>query len=350
MEILIENKGQMNGKEVYLYTLKNDHGLSFSCTNLGCTVTEIKTPDKSGKLENIVLGFDHVQDYLKEQPYFGSVIGRVAGRIANSEFTLDGTDYKLPANEGKHHLHGGVQGFDKQVWQPETIKEENKVGVRFSYTSKDGEEGYPGELQITVTYFLTNDNQWEFFCKATTDKKTLVNITNHTYFNLSGNCKRNILDHELTMKSSRFLELDEELIPTGNLLDVTGTPFDFRKSRKLITGQQSNHEQNKRASNGYDHPFVLDENFASEIVLVDRESGRKLTVETDQPCVILYTGNTIPEGLTLKGNVASRPYLGVCLETQGYSDAIHHPHFQSVIIEPGETYEAKTVYTFAVEE
>ena len=172
MEIVVERKGQIHGEDVYIYTLKNDHGLQLTCTNFGCTVTEMITPDKNGTLENIVLGFDDVQDYLQDQPYFGSIIGRVAGRIANAEFTLDGAQYKLPANEGKHHLHGGIQGFDKKIWQSETIEEENKVGVRFSYTSPAGEEGYPGELEIFVTYYLTNDNQWEFFCRATTDQQT----------------------------------------------------------------------------------------------------------------------------------------------------------------------------------
>lgn len=351
MRIHVEKKGQIEGKDVFLYTLENDRGISLSCTNLGCTVTEIKTPDRDGNLANIVLGFERIEDYLKkEQPYFGSIIGRVAGRIGNSEFTLDGNVYKLPANEGKHHLHGGPEGFNKKVWQAESVEEKNRVGVRFTFTSEDGEEGYPGNLQVTVTYFLTNDNRWEFFCTATTDKKTLVNLTNHTYFNLTGNLQKDVLAHELKMKSSRFLELDDELIPTGKLVDVSDTPFDFRGGQKLITGKNSDHEQNKLVGNGYDHPFVLDEHFSREIELVDHESGRKLIVETDQPCVILYTGNTIPETLELKEGVMSRPYLGVCLETQGYSDAIHHPHFQQVILEPGDTYEAKTVYTFTVEE
>lgn len=349
MEITKKDFGTVNGKKVYLYTLENENGMKLSCTNFGCIVTEVYAPDRKGVFENVVLGFDHVDDYLQYKTYFGAIIGRVAGRIRGSEFELDGHVYKLPATEGKNHLHGGVKGLHERVWAAKEIKTEDAVGVQFSYLSEDGEEGYPGNVQLTTTYLLNNENQWVFTCKGITDKKTLLNITNHTYFNLSGHAKTDILNHQLTMKSDRFLELNEELLPTGKMLPTQNTVFDFTQGRKIIDGRESTHPQNILVGHGYDHPFLLSKNHDEEIVLLDELTGRVLTVETNQPSVVLYTGNQISDNFNIQEGIQGRKYLGVCLETQGLPDAIHHPKFPSVILDKDETYELKTTYTFGVQ-
>lgn len=349
MKITKQKFGEVGHEPVYAYTLENDRGMRLTCLNLGCTVTEILAPDRDGNLENVVLGFDRVEDYLRRKTYFGAIIGRIAGRIRGAEFALDGKTYTLPANEGNNHLHGGIRGFHERIWEAKPVEEKDAVGVEFTYLSKDGEEGYPGNLQVRAVYWLTNENRWIQKITAKTDKKTIVNLTNHSYFNLSGNGKDLILDHELTLKSDRFLELDEELLPTGKKLEVEGTPFDFRKGRKIFDGTVSRHPQNLLAGNGYDHPFLLSENLNQEIVLRHRESGRKLTVETNQPCVVVYTSNALGEDFAIQGGVPSRKYLGICLETQGLPDAVHHSDFPPVVLEPDGRYEALTTYTFSTE-
>ncbi|WAA12535.1 aldose epimerase family protein [Fervidibacillus halotolerans] len=340
--------GTFNGETIYKYSLENDNGMKLSCLNLGCIVTDILVPDREGKFENVVLSFNNVDDYIRYQTYFGAIIGRVAGRIKNSEFELNKKKYLLSANEGKHHLHGGTDGFHEKIWNASTFQTDQEVGVEFTYTSKDGEGGYPGNVHIQVTYTLTNDNRWKVRINGTTDETTLLNMTNHTYFNLSGNGKTDILNHQLTMKSDRFLELDEDLLPTGKIMDVEGTVFDFRHGRKIRDGILSPHPQNTIVGNGYDHPFILSEK-KEAIILKEGTNGRKLVIETNQPSVILYSGNSLKEDYAIKEGVPVRKYLGLCLETQGFPDAIHHPHFPSIILEPNQRYMAETTYTFGVE-
>ncbi|BAB06474.1 galactose mutarotase [Halalkalibacterium halodurans] len=345
MQITTRIFAETNGESVRAFTMTNDHGMEVTCIEYGCIITELKTPDRHGNLENIVLGFDRMDDYEKHSQYFGAVIGRVAGRIANGEFMLDNQSYTLANNEGENHLHGGEKGFDKVVWKGETIDSQDEVGVEFSYISRDGEEGYPGTLSMSVRYILNNDNELKVMYSGKADQKTLVNVTNHSYFNLSGNLKRDILEHELTLKSSQFLQLNDQLLPTGTVLDVVDTPFDFRNGRKIIDGTKATYEQNVIVGNGYDHPFKLDTNLQQEIRLVDEESGRCLEMETTEPCVVLYTGNALQEGVPIRG-VRSRKYLALCLETQGFPDAIHHPDLPSIVLEEGEEYLSTTTYRF----
>lgn len=343
MKVIQEDFGQIDQQSVYSYTLINDHGLEVTAINYGCIITKIIAPDPHGNFENVVLGHDTLNDYLNDSSFLGAVVGRVGGRIRGASFELDGQTYHLAKNNGNNHLHGGIKGFDKVVWDAEVLDD----GVRFSYLSKDGEEGYPGNLTIEVIYRLTNNNELSIQYGAQTDQKTILTLTNHSYFNLSGNLKRDVLSHSLTLKSDQFLELDEGFIPTGNLTEVENTPFDFTNGRKIEDGTISEHPQNVLVGNGYDHPFVLNSHHDNEIVLKDRESGRTLTVETDEPAVVVYSGNSIsPEG-DFRG-VPARKYLGICLETQAFSDAIHNPHFPSMILDKGQPYASVTKYKFGV--
>jgi aldose 1-epimerase len=344
--------GEVNGQLVRSFRMKNDHGMEVVCINYGCTITEINVPDQNGMIENVVLGFDTIEDYLNHSPYFGCVVGRVAGRIGNSRFEIDGAAYQLPKNEGNNHLHGGLAGFDRIVWNAsieEGTDEEgtDEIKVIFSHESPDGDEGYPGQLKVNVIYSLNNNNEFVISYEGATDKKTLINLTNHSYFNLSGNVKTDILNHELTLKSNQFLELSEALLPTGHLLDVQNTAFDFREGRKLKDGITSDHPQNKLVGGGYDHPLLLNTNHEEEICLVNHSNGRKLVIETDEPSVVLYTSNMMADNFQIRG-IQARKYLGICLETQHHPDAIHHSEFPSIVLEPGQVYQTKTSYTFSV--
>lgn len=336
--------GEINWENVYEYTLKNDKGIEISCLDYGCVITKIVTPDRHGKYENIVLGFEDIESYREKSPYFGAFVGRVAGRIKGGEFELEGRTYTLANNDGKNHLHGGVKGFNDVIWEAEITEGEDEIKIEFSYTSLDGEEGYPGNLDVKVEYILNNNNEFIIQYKAETDKITLFNPTNHSYFNLSGNLKRDVLEHSLKVDSSKFLEIDEELLPTGKVLEVSDTVFDFRKGRKIKEGVSSNYIQNKIVGQGYDHTFILNSN-NSEILLWDEESGRKLVMNTDAPAVVLYTSNQLEEGMDLYG-VSSRSYLGLCLETQIPPDAIHHENFPDCILRPEEVFISRTKYTF----
>lgn len=345
MKVIKESFGQMEGKPIFLFTLKNDLGLEVSAINYGCIITRIVTPDKNGDFENVVLGHDSLRKYEADPYYLGAVVGRVAGRIKGGSFELDGKSYVLAKNERSNHLHGGPKGFSKAIWDAELIDD----GVRFSYVSKDGEEGYPGNVNIQVTYSLNNHNELTILYEAQTDRKTLLTVTNHSYFNLSGNLKKNTLDHTLKIKSDRFLELDQEFIPTGNFMEVENTPFDFKGSSAIEVGTTSAYPQNILVGNGYDHPFILNVNHDQEIELRDPESGRTLTMETDEPAVIFYSGNSLKAEGDFR-SVPSEKYLGICLETQGVPDAIHQPHFPSVVLDEGEDYSSLTVYRFGIAE
>jgi aldose 1-epimerase len=345
MKVIQESFGQIDNQHVFSYTMVNDHGLEVTAINYGCIISKIVAPDKNGNLENIVLGHDTLNEYVNDPSFLGAIAGRVAGRIKDGSFELGGTQYVLAKNDHDNHLHGGIKGFNKVVWDAEIIED----GVRFSYFSPDGEEGYPGNLTVQVTYTLNNNNELIIEYGAQTDKKTLVTVTNHSYFNLSGNLKSDILNHTLKIKSDQFLELDSEFIPTGKFIEVNGTPFDFTTERAINTGATSTYMQNVLVGEGYDHPFLLKINHDKEIILKDPESGRTLTVETDEPAVIVYSGNSLPSEGDFRG-IPTRKYLGICLETQGLPDAVHHPHFPTVILDKGEQYSSKTVYQFGIVE
>ncbi|HJV32181.1 MAG TPA: aldose epimerase family protein [Bacillales bacterium] len=339
------SRERFSKENVWEFMLRNDHGLEVHCLNYGCIITKILAPDRQGNFENIVLCFENMDEYEQNPPFLGAVIGRVAGRIKGAEFVLDGKTYSLEKNEGENHLHGGKNGFHTVLWDAELIEADDQVGICFSHTSFDGEGGYPGTVTVQVTYLLNNQNEFLVHYQAETDQKTILNLTNHTYFNLSGNAKRTVLGHTLKLDSSQFLELDDSLLPTGKKLDVTGSVFDFRNGRKIEDGAVSDHPQNRLVGNGYDHPFLLSSHWNEEIALWDEESGRKVVVETDEPSVVFYTGNSLTEDLKVNG-VTCQKYLGVCLETQGLPDAIHHPSFPTVILDKDETYTTKTKYTF----
>lgn len=350
MKITKQFFGELAGKQIEKYTIENNLGFQVSCLNYGCIITEIYAPDKNGKLENVVLGFDNIEDYVEKSPNFGAVIGRVAGRIENASFELDGVHYKLAKNNNQNHLHGGLVGFGEVIWDVKLLEGEAEAGIEFKYFSPDGEEGYPGNINITVTYTVNNENELLITYTAKSDKKTLLDVTNHSYFNLSGNLKRDILNHVLILNSDKFAELKEGLIPTGNLLDVENTPFDFRSGRKIKDGIGSIYPQNKIANGGYDHPFLLNKQKDKEIIVWDEKSGRSLTIETDELGVVLYTSNQMGTDLVLQEGCYSKKFLGLCLETQGLPGSIHHKHFPSKILESNQTYFSKTKYTFEIRE
>jgi len=336
---------ELDGNEIDQYTICNRNGIRVAFLNYGCIITEISVPDRNGHFENIVLGFDTLEEYIAHSPYFGAVIGRVAGRIKKGSFKLGGKHYQLPQNEGENHLHGGYKGFSDVVWDAEIVKRDGEAGVRFAYLSRDGEEGYPGKVKIQVTYLLNEQNEFKILYDGETDQDTLLNVTNHSYFNLNGNVKRDVQEHVLAMKSGQYLELAPDLLPTGKILNVENTPFDFRKGRRIRAGVESIHQQNILAGHGYDHPFLLEANRDREIILADEKSGRQLIVETDQPCVVVYSGNQLMDNFQIRG-AQSKKHLGICLETQGFPDAIHHEHFPSVVLRKGESYHSETCYTF----
>lgn len=327
------------------YTLQNDRGVSVSVLNYGGIITKLFVPDRDGNLENIVLGFTDYADYQSNSNYFGALIGPVAGRIQEAQFELDGKRYQLEANQAKSNLHGGSEGFHQVVWDVSPFQTDAAAGLVLSHTSPDGQGGFPGNVEITVTYTLTSDHQLLMDYEAVSDQATVLTLTNHSYFNLSGNLTDTVHDHQLAIASSTFAELDPELIPTGKRLPVEGTPFDFRSERRLGDSFNDDYEQNKRAGSGYDHYFIFDEHGSGTSKLLDPKSGRSMTIETDQPGMVLYTANGLSEGLTLFGS-PSRKYLGVCFETQGSPASLHHSGFPDIRLQAGEPYSKRTVFTF----
>lgn len=336
-----------NERPITLYTLENEQGFQLSCIDYGCVITEIISPDRNGNLENVVLGFDTLEEYENTPYFFGALVGRFAGRIKDGEFSIEGKDYQVPKNSNGQHLHGGAQGFHSVLWDSKVIETENEATVEFTYFSPDGEEGFPGNLSMTVRYTLKNDsNQLAISYSGKSDKTTVLNVTNHSYFNLSGNFKRTILDHELTMNSEHYLELDDELLPTGKLVPVAeDTLFDFRSGRSIKEATTAEHAQTKLAGNGYDHPFLLNSAEQPGIRLTDSISGRQLVVETTEPAVVLYTGNSIGGPYSIRGAQA-QDYLALCLETQSPPDSLRHPHFPSSILQADEEFKSETIYTF----
>ncbi|MEJ0060934.1 MAG: aldose epimerase family protein [Terricaulis sp.] len=339
-----------SGEEVHLYTLTNEHGVTLQLMNYGAAVVALRTPDRDGAIEDVVLGFDDLQSYLNGSPYFGAIVGRYGNRIANARFELDGASYQLAANNGVNHLHGGLVGFDKVVWAGEVLNDDEGQGVRFTYVSADGQEGYPGELTVHVTYHLTASDEVTIDYAATTTKATPINITNHAYFNLSGNVRRDILGETLSINADRFTPVGPGLIPTGELRDVAGTPFDFRMATP-IGARIDQDDAQLHAGPGYDHNWVLNKPEAGALsvaaVLSDPTSGRVMEVRTTEPAIQFYSGNFLDGSLSGRGATYARR-TALCLETQHYPDSPNYPDFPTTILRPGETYTSRTVYAFSV--
>jgi aldose 1-epimerase len=333
-----------DGTTVDLFTLTTPKGISAAITNYGGIVVSLKTPDKSGKSGDIVLGFDDLKGYLQDEPYFGTLIGRYANRIAKAKFTLDGKEYKLAANDNGNSLHGGKKGFDKVVWNASAAG----GSLTLTYVSKDGEEGYPGTLTAKVVYTLSADGELKIDYSATTDKNTILNLTNHSYFNLAGS--GDILGNELTLLAGRYTPVDAGLIPTGELRSVKGTPFDFLTPHKVGERIEAKDEQIKLGG-GYDHNWVLDSSsgkLAKAAVVHEPTSGRTLEVWTTQPGIQFYTGNFLDGKLTGKGGIVYRRRSALCLETQHFPDSPNQPKFPTTELKPGQTYHQVTVWKFGV--
>ena len=315
--------------------------------NYGCTITSLSVPDREGKFENVVLGFDRLEDYILSKHYAGCIIGRYANRIAQGNFIIDDKKVDVSTNHNGHHLHGGHRGFDKVVWSATEIENADGVGIDFFYLSKDGEEGFPGNLYVGVRYFLSNDNALIFNYSARADQKTIINLTQHSYFNLNG-FKENILSHQLQINANYFLPVDHETIPTGEIRHVDSTVFDFRELREI--GINMNLEDPQlRLTNGFDHNWVLQkmgEEISHAATLHDKSSGRKMEIHTNEPGIQLYTGNFL-SGLAT--TVIDGRYAGLCLETQHFPDSPHHPDFPSVELLPGKSFESTTILLFSVE-
>jgi aldose 1-epimerase len=340
--------GKLNdGTSVSLYTLNNGKGMTMKVMNYGGIIVSLIAPDRDGKPVDVILGFDSLKDYEAHNPFFGALVGRYGNRIAKGRFTLDGKEYDLVKNNNGNHLHGGTRGFDKVFWKIEEVPASDGVAIRLSYLSKDMEEGYPGNLQAEVTYTLTDDNTVKFDYKATTDKKTILNLTQHTYFNFTGG-KDNILSHEISLNADRFLPVDKTLIPTGELRPVENTPFDFRTPYAIGDRIDSKNEQLEFAG-GYDHCWVLNgEGMKTAAVVYDSLSGIEMTVETTEPGVQFYTGNFLDGSLTGKNNVVYKRRTGFCLETEHFPDSPNHKAFPSVVLNPGDVYATQTSYHFEV--
>jgi aldose 1-epimerase len=335
-----------DGTSVDQYVLTNASGMKAKVITYGAIITELHVPDRDGKLGDVVLGFDDLKGYLEGHPYFGAVVGRVANRIAKGKFTLDDKEYTLAVNNGPNALHGGKKGFDKVVWRCESFFGDPGVGLRFTYVSRDGEEGYPGDLSTTMTYTLTDKNELKIDYESTTDKATPVNLSNHSYFNLAGPAAGTILDHEMMLAADQYTPVDDTLIPTGEIKPVKGTPLDFTKPTPI----GARIEQLTGDPRGYDHNFVL-RGGGKSLALAARvhapKTGRVLEMLTTEPGVQFYTGNFLDGKLKGKCGVVYNQYQGFCLEAQHFPDSVHHANFPSVILRPGKTYRQTTVYKFS---
>jgi aldose 1-epimerase len=333
-----------------IYTLTNSGGAEVKITNYGGIVTSLKVPDRNGKLDDIVLGFDNLDAYLKGHPYFGAIIGRYGNRIAKGRFTLHGVEYKLATNNGENHLHGGIRGFDKVVWNAKPRKLANGAALELTYLSKDGEEGYPGNLSVKVVYTLTNANELKIEYSATTDKDTVVNLTHHSYFNLAGQGNGDILDHKLFINAAHFTPTDAGSIPTGELRSVRGTPFDF--TRATTIGARINQDDEQlRLAKGYDHNFILNGimgRLRRSARVYEPTTGRVMEVWTTEPGMQLYTGNFLDGTLTGKDGKVYQQRYGFCLETQHYPDSPNKPNFPTTVLRKGGRYHTITIYEFSV--
>ncbi len=333
-----------DGTAVEIYTLTNSNGLEAKIMTYGATLVTMKTPDRDGILDDIVLGRDTVADYVEDSPYFGATVGRCGNRIAHGRFLLDGETYVLAANDGEHHLHGGVKGFDKVVWHAKALRHENDGAVKFTYLSRDGEEGYPGNLSVAVTYVLTEENELKIYYEAETDKATPVNLTHHSYFNLAGQGSGNILGHELFLNAAFFTPVDSGLIPTGEIEAAAGTPWDF-------TTPHSIGREIARVEGGYDHNFILNktaDELSHAAAVYEPDSGRTMDIYTTEPGIQFYSGNFLDGSITGKRGKVYRKHFGFCLETQHFPDSPNQPDFPSVILRPGKKLSSLTIHKFSV--
>lgn len=343
-----------SGETVKHFTLKSPSGMEVGVTNYGAVITSWLAPNKAGRYENVVIGFDSVDGYIKNPSYFGAVVGRYGNRIANGQFSIDGVDYQLAINNSPNNLHGGDQGFDKVLWETKEFVNDSSVGLVLTYFSKDMEEGFPGNLTTQVTYTLTGDDALAIDYYATTDRTTHVNLTQHSYFNLSGNVSRDVLGHKLMINAGEITPVDATLIPTGSLMPVDGTPLDFREA--TVIGERINDDHSQiKFGHGYDHNWVLDSTGIDKngltlaAVLTDSISGRKMEVFTQEPGIQFYSGNFMNAETMGNGGVVFDYRHGLCLETQHFPDTPNQPQFPSTLLNPGEEYRTRTIYKFGVE-
>lgn len=337
-----------DGKPIEAYTLTNAKGAEARVMTFGATLVSLKMPDRAGHMANVVLGFDDAKNYVAGVPFYGATIGRYGNRIAGGKFVLDGKTYQLPTNNGPNSLHGGVKGFDKRLWTAEPIQTKQGPALKLTYVSADGEEGYPGQLTVHVTYTLRNDNALSIKYEATTTKPTVVNLTNHSYFNLSGDPNKTILDAALKINADKFTPVNSTLIPTGELKPVKGTPFDFRTSTAIGSRIEANDEQIKFGG-GYDHNWVLNKKagvMTTAAVLSDAASGRVMEVKTTEPGLQFYTGNFM-DGKPAGAGTVYKHRTGLCLETQHFPDSPNHANFPTTVLRPGQTYQTETVFAFS---
>lgn len=341
-----------DGQPVDLYVLTNKNGVEAAITNYGGAVVSLKVPDRNGKFADVVLGYDSLDGYVNDKSYFGAIVGRYGNRIGHAQFSLDGKTYTLAKNNGENSLHGGIKGFNKAVWAAKELPAKNGQSLELTYPSKDGEEGFPGNLHVRVVYTLTDSNELKIEYSATTDKKTVVNLTNHTYFNLAGPGSGDILGHQLVIEADKFTPVDASLIPTGEFRDVQGTPLDFRKATAIGARIDQDDEQLK-LGHGYDHNFVLRRAAGAPISLaarvVEPNTGRVLEVWTTEPGVQFYTGNFLDGTARGKGGLTYARRSAFCLETQHFPDSPNQPKFPSVVLNPGEKYSTTTTYKFTTE-
>jgi len=338
-----------DGTDIYLYTLTNKNGMEAGIINFGGTLVSLKVPDRTGKIADVVLGYDTLEEYVNGSNYFGATVGRYGNRIAHGTFTLDGVKYALAKNNGDNSLHGGTKGFNKVVWTAKEIPSKDGSALQLNYLSKDGEEGYPGNLSVQVVYTLTDGNELQIDYSASTDKDTVLNLTHHSYFNLRGQGEGDVLDHRLTLNADRFTPVDAGLIPTGELRNVAGTPFDFR-TPVAIGARINQDDEQLKLGNGYDHNWVLNRKAGDALSLAARveesTTGRTVEVWTTEPGVQFYTGNFL-DGKSGKGGKIYNFRNAFCLETQHYPDSPNHTDFPSTVLKPGTHLHSKTVYRFS---
>ena len=347
----IKEWGTIENQTVYRYTLINKNGMRVCLSNIGAAVQSVFVKDKNGVFEDVVLGYDTVEGYWHDPFYIGTVVGRYANRIAGAKVTIDGKTWQLTAKDGGFHHHGGKEGFNKKIWTPVLFDKSEGLGLLFSLVSPDGDEGFPGNLEVQVKYTLTDYDQLivEYKCQA--DKSTVINLTQHSYFNLGGHNKGSVTDHQLEVNATHYLPVNNMIVPNGNIADVIGSPFDFRFFKQLGRDIDLDHEQINLGS-GYDHSWVLKKERSSELVLAaqatEDKSGRKLTVYTTEPAVHIYTGNFLDGTVKGKDGYAYQHRDGFCLETQNYPDSPNKPHFPSAILKAGEVFSSKTVFEFGL--
>jgi len=337
------------GKVIQGYVCSNNNGLEIRVSEYGAILLGVKAPDRKGRIEEITLGFPSIEDYFRRHPYFGATVGRFCNRIGGAAFTLNGKEYRLAENDGRNHLHGGIEGFDRRLWKSSIREDSDAITIHLQYMSPDGEEGYPGSLEVHCLYTLNENNEIIIDYEAVTDAATHLNLTNHAYWNLSGNPEKEILDHELLISADYYLETDPELIPTGKILPVAASPRDFRGKRKIMDGSSDKPPLDMSGKPGYDHCFVIRREAYGSLVraaeVEDPGSGRTMQVDTTQPAIQLYTGNSLDGSEDCNGY---ERHSALCLETQHYPDTPNHDDFPSTLLTPDEKFRQKTIYRLGI--